>query len=480
MGLYGVLATAGLLALLSIGTEQGSSSSVFSAQKQKQVQIVTMRIGSSADVQKLAAAGFDIAGVDLANNQVDVVLSEAQKSVVASMLPDAEVVITKDISTDIAPHQDYTTPDELRAFLDNIAAQYPGITPLEVIGRSVENREIVAIKISDNPAERELDEPTVLFNAMHHAREVMTVEVAMDTIQQLTAGYGTDERITNWVDTTEIWVLPMVNPDGNNKVWTEYSMWRKNTQGGYGVDINRNYPYAWGSCNGSSGSRNSDTYRGPSAGSEPETQTLMNLVARVQPVFNISYHSYSEMVLYPFGCQGQRTATQEVVEGIGRQMAAALPSDSGRGTYEPGTPWEILYSVDGGDVDWMYNAHHVIPYVIEVSASSQGFQPDYRWRQPTVEKLRTAWTMLLDRVHQGGVRGIVQDGSGRVRPNATITFERTAPSTTTAVTFGVKEDGTYHLVLQPGTYNLVFTEGQETVTREVTVGTGLVVENIEF
>ncbi len=75
----------------------------------------------------------------------------------------------------------------------------------------------------------------------------------MDTVEILLAHYSDDARVANWVDQAEIWIVPMLNVDGNNKVWMSDAMWRKNARGSYGVDINRNYPYAWYTCNGSSG-----------------------------------------------------------------------------------------------------------------------------------------------------------------------------------------------------------------------------------
>ena len=97
----------------------------------------------------------------------------------------------------------------------------------------------------------------------------------------------------------------------------------------------------------------------PEAASEPETRALMGLVTDIKPVFNISYHSYSELVLYPYGCPGEKTATHALVSSIGQKIGELLD-------YTPGTPWEILYGVDGGDVDWMYADEQVIPYVIEL------------------------------------------------------------------------------------------------------------------
>ena len=142
-------------------------------------------------------------------------------------------------------------------------------------------------QISDNPEVDEV-EPAILYNSMHHAREVMTPEIGIDMVEYLLTRYGSDEKVTKWVNENEIWVVPMLNVDGNNRVWSGDSMWRKNTRNSYGVDINRNYPHEWGACNGSSGSTWSQTYRG-SAASEPETRYLMGLVANIKPVFDISY-----------------------------------------------------------------------------------------------------------------------------------------------------------------------------------------------
>ncbi len=184
------------------------------------------------------------------------------------------------------------------------------------IGKSIEGRSILAVKISDNVNDNEPDEPVVLVNAMHHAREVMTTEVAVDMIQNVASRYATDTQMQQRVNQLQIYVVPMVNPDGNHKVWHSDSMWRKNARGGYGVDINRNYPEGWNSCNGSSSNRNQDDYRGESPASEPETQTMMKLVQSIRPVLNLSLHSYSEMVLYPFGCRPSKTPSAEPVEAI--------------------------------------------------------------------------------------------------------------------------------------------------------------------
>jgi len=472
----------GALAAVLIGSivYWSNSSNLYSNQRSNAVEILTLKVQDSSTIQALSQAGFDIAGIDFGENLVDIIVDETSKQTLLSQFQGVSIAKSTPIDPAIAPDQGFTKPAELNEFLYDLADRYPEIARLEVVGKSHEGRDIIALKISDNPNQRELDEPSVLFNGMHHSREVMTTEVVMDAAEYLLTRYGSDQKVTDWVENAEIWVLPMLNPDGNNKVWNGSSMWRKNTRESYGVDLNRNYPYNWNSCKGSSCSPFSQTYRGRSPGSEPETKVLMGLVERIQPVFDISYHSYSELVIYPYGCPGKKTATREVVEGIGKKMASLIPSDTGRGTYRPGTAWELLYAADGGDIDWMYGAHHVIPYVVELNSSRLGFQPDYRWRQPTVEKARASWSFLLDRLTQSGIRGVVRDQDGKVQTNGTVTFSRVSPDTTDPITFNIKNDGTYHLVLLPGTYRLDFKSSSRSAVTEVAVGSDLLVQDIEI
>lgn len=410
------------------------------------------------NLRQIQALGLDIAGVDFENGTI-----EALSSIDPSHLFDTKALLSiQVIDPALAPDPQYQTPQKVEATLRDVAARFPNIVKLTSIGKSGEGRDIWAVKISDNPELSEPGEPAVFFNAMHHAREVMTSEIAMDIVQSLVNGFGNDQRVTDWISKYEIWVVPMLNVDGNNIVWTKDSMWRKNARGGYGVDNNRNYPYKWGQCGGSSGSTWAQDYRGPSAGSEPETQALMNLVRQIRPVFSISYHSYSEIVIYPFGCEGTRTPSTDVVETTGQELASKLVRDSGSGTYKPGTPWELLYPVDGGDIDWMYSETHVIPLVIEVNAAGQGFQPSYNtWRNKTVERQRPGWQFLIARLGGSAVAGTAEPGD--------VVTIRSKDGGLEPVQHPVKSDGTFHIPLNPGTYQV--TVGK--VTRIVDVGPGV-------
>jgi carboxypeptidase T len=397
--------------------------------------------------KELRKMDIDISGVDISNKLIDILITDFDFKNLERAGYDVDIMQTKGISK--GPDPEYKNPSEIEFLVQEFADKYPLITKRISIGKSLEGRDIWAIKISDNADNDEISEPSILFNSMHHAREVMSPEASLDIIETLLTGYNIDSDITKWVDAYEIWVIPMFNVDGNNKMWNYDKWWRKNNRGGFGVDLNRNYPTAWNKCNGSSGSQSSQTYRGPNPASEPETQAMMNFVAKVRPVFDISYHSYSELVIYPLGCSPERTATKDIVEKIGKEVAKVL-------NYEPGTAWELLYNADGGDIDWMYDAYQVIPFVIELNARSQGFHPNYKkWRDKTVQRNRAGWQHLLKRLEGSGIRG--QLTINNIAANAyQIDIYKLNGKKSFYQTYVGHKTGMYHLVLNPGRYELEF------------------------
>lgn len=401
------------------------------------------------ELDRLRQAGLRILGVSYEEGIVQVAVDHDENEMFARLgLP---VVKREVLNTRVAPDERYYSYDEVVAQITKWQQEYPNILKVVKIGTSLEGRDIFAVKITGNINAAAAGKSAILFNSLHHAREVMTVEVAMDIIEYLAGNYAQDQRVQGWVNGHEIWVIPMVNPDGNNRVWTEYNMWRKNTRDDKGVDLNRNYPYGWGSCDGSSGNESMDTYRGASPGSEPETQAVMKLVEAIRPVFNISYHSFSELVLYPYGCRGARADNRETVEGIGGELASHLISDSGNSRYRAGTPWEVLYPVDGNDSDWMYHEYGVIPYVVEVNSVLQGFQPDYKWRQPTVEKMRAGWQFLLEKMVSGGVRGRVESNGAMLGNNVRL---KNLGNSAAESLWPLRRDGSFHAFVPAGMYRL--------------------------
>ncbi|GIE91673.1 carboxypeptidase T [Actinoplanes regularis] len=277
---------------------------------------------------------------------------------------------------------------EMIADVNAIVAKYPAIAAKRVIGKSYEGRDIVAVKVSDNVATDEA-EPEVLYDANHHAREHITVEQALYVMHQFTDGYATDSRIKTIVDSREIWIVPSVNPDGSEYdiATGSYRSWRKNRQpnsgsSAVGTDLNRNYSYNWGCCGGSSGTKSSETYRGASAFSAPEARVVRDFVAsRVvggtqQIKAAMDFHSYSELVLWPYGYTTANTATgmtaddYNALSTLGRQMAAT-------NSYTPEQSSD-LYIADGVLLDWLWGTYKIFAYTFEMypkSSSGGGFYP---------------------------------------------------------------------------------------------------------
>lgn len=276
------------------------------------------------------------------------------------------------------------------------------------LGTSYQGRQIWAIKVSDNVGSDE-SEPEVLFTANQHAREHLTVEMALYLLDQLTDGYGTDPRITSLVNSREIWIVPMVNPDGveYDVATGSYRMWRKNRQpnagsSAVGTDLNRNWAWQWGCCGGSSGSPSSETYRGPSAFSAPETARLRDFVnSRVvggaqQIKAHIDWHTYSELILWPYGytfsdtAPGLTQADRNAHATLGQQMAAT-------NGYTPQQSSD-LYIADGTINDWLWGQHRIFSYTFEMypRTSNPGFYPPDEVIGRETSRNREAVLMLLE------------------------------------------------------------------------------------
>ncbi|MDQ0959485.1 carboxypeptidase T [Streptomyces sp. B4I13] len=298
---------------------------------------------------------------------------------------------------------------EMTAEIDQRVAARPDIMSKRVIGRSYQGRDIVAVKISDNVAVDEA-EPEVLFTHHQHAREHLTVEMALYLMRELSSGYGTDSRITGMVDGREIWIVPDLNPDGGEYdiATGSYRSWRKNRQPNsgssyVGTDLNRNWDFKWGCCGGSSGSKSSETYRGASAESAPEVKVVADFVrsrvvgGRQQITAGIDFHTYSELVLWPFGYTYSDTATgmtaddNAAFKAVGRKMAA-----SNGYTAEQSSD---LYITDGSIDDYLWGTHKIFSYTFEMypsSGSGGGFYPPDEVIERETSRNRDAVLQLLE------------------------------------------------------------------------------------
>ncbi len=277
---------------------------------------------------------------------------------------------------------------EMVAELNQAAFDHPAIFSLFSMGLSYQGRTVWAGKISDNVGVDE-DEPEVLFTHHQHAREHLTVEMALYTLKMLTDEYGTDPQITSLVDGRETWIVFDMNPDGGEYdiATGSYVSWRKNRQpnagsSAIGTDLNRNWGYKWGCCGGSSGSASSSTYRGPAAFSAPETAVVRDFVdSRVvggtqQITAHIDFHTFGEWVMWPYGytlTDIPADMTQDDHDAFAA-MGQAMAATNGY------TPQQMsdLYITDGTVCDWLYGVHHIFSYTFEmypVTSAQGGFYP---------------------------------------------------------------------------------------------------------
>ncbi|MBN1465708.1 zinc carboxypeptidase, partial [candidate division KSB1 bacterium] len=217
----------------------------------------------------------------------------------------------------------YHTWAEVENDLTSLAASHSGIAAVTSIGTSLQGRALWAIKISDDVNVDE-DEKVIVLLGAHHAREWISVEVPLLIARHLLDNYDANQMVKDYVDNAEIWIVPMVNPDGHHYSVSSDRLWRKNRRdngdGSYGVDLNRNYSHAWGGP-GSSGDTFSETYRGPAPFSEPESRACRDFLSAVQPRALISYHSYSQLILFPWGYTDDPAPDKALLEHLAVTMA---------------------------------------------------------------------------------------------------------------------------------------------------------------
>lgn len=377
--------------------------------------------------------------------------------------------------TELDGYRDY---EEMLAELQQIESDNPAICKLYDIGDSrckqysdagnsnYDNyyHDIWALKVSDN-VENEEDEPSVYYLAEHHAREPISLEVSMAILNHIIDNYGTDPDITEIVNNTQIWFVPLVNPDGHKIVTEEIElMWRKNlcdnngngsidVSGYYpqdGVDPNRNYGWEWG---GASTDWTSQTYQGISAFSEPETQAVKSLIDFHHFVAGITYHSYGELVLYPFGyANGVVAPDQAALEELAINMAETIECQYG-GTYTPQAAWE-LYPCTGTTDDYSYGTHGIFSFTIELATQ---FIPPASHVADICENNIEAAMILLDRVNSSTLSGHITNADTDEPIESEIFIEGIdnsgvyrEPYTSDA------EFGRYYRLLTNGNYNVTF------------------------
>jgi carboxypeptidase T len=323
-----------------------------------------------------------------------------------STIARADQVIAPSVTTTEFPAgwQGFHTYAEMSAYVKKLADAYPAIVHRFSIGQSYQGRRLWAVKISDNVNVDE-NEPEVLFDGLHHAREHMSLEMTLQIYNWLVNGYGKDSQVTSLINSREIWIVFAVNPDGAEYdiAGGRYHLWRKNRQPTpkppyIGTDLNRNYSYHWGCCAGSSTNPANLMYRGPKPFSAPETRAMRDFInsrvvhGRQQIRTAITFHTSGRLVMWPYGYTyanvppDMTALDQRTFVAFGKSLAL-------RNGYKPEQASDLYISA-GTTRDWEYGVHRIFAFTFELTV---GWYPDDSAIGPETRRNRSAILFLISK-----------------------------------------------------------------------------------
>jgi hypothetical protein len=366
--------------------------------------VVRVSVQSEQQLRQVLAITDDVWSHRTGLGEIDVLVAPGDLALLERIgaryeifIPDVQVLIDAEQARLAAAaagggawYDDFKDNTAILARLQEIVAAHPEIATLIDVGDSIEERDLWAVRVTGPGGG---PRPAVVYNACQHAREWISPMVAMYVLEALVDGYGTDPRITGLVNSIEFYVIPVVNPDGYAFTWDVGGdrLWRKNRRnnGGFppsfGVDNNRNWGYEWGG-GGSSGDPASEVYHGTAPFSEPETAAMRDFyIAHPNIVASIDFHSYGELVLYPWaytdGGPGDGGLHAAIGSFIQEEIQAVLGS-----IYVDGPVFETLYQASGGSVDWSWGDQGVISYTIELPGTDGGFILPPQYIVPTCKE----------------------------------------------------------------------------------------------
>jgi hypothetical protein len=342
-----------------------------------------------AQVHELRQAGIDIVAVR-AGGVAEAVLSPADVGRVAGagLRPERWVDPEGRRVAELAGEEaagghlvwrSWDEPGGLRDELTDLAREHPDLVSAQVIGRSVQGRDILAVRVTGGgPSVPDGTRPAVLYLSLQHAREWISGEITRRLLRSLVDTYGVDPQMTRLLDATELWFVVVANPDGYELTFEPGNrLWRKNVADNDGdgeltaedgVDLNRNFPDHWGHTPAGSSTIPADQiFRGSAPESEPETRAVVGLARRVPFRFVLNYHSFGQMLLYPMGWQEQTpTADQPIYTALaGTTLTPAIPG------YRPKLSTD-LYPTNGETASWAHAEAGALAFSVELGEGVPG------------------------------------------------------------------------------------------------------------
>lgn len=410
------------VALFAVGACSSLLAAPLSAQH------VTLRV-PSVRAESLQARGFDVVGVD--RGDALVVVDARERARLAGLgWQGAEVRSLNALApsaVSAAPFRDYDDASRgVRAFIDSLARVNSRVS-VDTLGLSYEKRPMLAVKIGpkgDSPSR-----PNVIFVATYHAREWGATETALRLITYLAT--ASNARVDSLLQTRDIWIIPVANPDGYQYTFTADRLWRKTRSpqagGAVGVDMNRNHRASWGLDNvGSSNDPGSEIFRGPSPASEIETRNIEAFHTAHPPVVSMSYHTYAGLLMFPPGAvYGEVPADLPAYQTLAGTNAHPAVKDRLQGSmrtfYSPSEAW-TLYTTNGEYNDWASATFGALSFTTELS-SGYNVAGYYGFEFPAdTTQLRTLFDdnlpFALDLIESAGDPSVYASPSTAQRPRA--------------------------------------------------------------
>ncbi|XP_028813940.1 carboxypeptidase A1-like [Denticeps clupeoides] len=296
-------------------------------------------------------------------------------------------------NTDDFDFANYHTLNEIYDFIDMLVVENPHLVSKIVIGQSYEGRPLNVLKFSTGGSNR----PGIWIDTGIHSREWVTQASGTWFAKKIVTDYGNDPALTAILDKMDIFLEIATNPDGFAFTHSQNRMWRKTRKPNsgsscVGVDPNRNWDAGFGG-GGSSGNPCTETYRGPKAHSEPEVKAIVDFVqAHGNLKAFVSIHSYSQMLLYPYGYTRTPAKDERELDELAKKAVNDLTSLYGT-RYKYGSIITTIYQASGGTIDWTYDQGIKYSYTFELRDT--GF---YGFLLPANQILPTAketWLALM-------------------------------------------------------------------------------------
>jgi hypothetical protein len=365
---------------------------VQAAPADEQLDMYTVR-PPAADAAGFARGGLDVVSLKPAGSMTvaQIVLSPAERKSLQAR--GFDVAVTRDkqgrseaqraaaqAASGYAVYRSWDEPGGIRDELHAVARDNPQLVKLEVLGHTYGGRELLALKVTQSARDvPDGSRPAVLYSATQHAREWISTEVDRRLLHYFIDRWrANDKTIKRLLKDTELWFVVVANPDGYQYTFDHQRLWRKNLRdnngdgqitGVDGVDPNRNFNEHFNyDGEGSSSLTSSDTYRGPTAASEPETKAMQGLLDRIKPKLQSNFHSFGPYILYP---QGWQVGTPDADNPVYAALAGtdAHPAIAG---FDPGLGSDELYVTNGETTDYADKHDGTISFTPELDEGCEG------------------------------------------------------------------------------------------------------------